>query len=345
MKVQPSQRQEPEGTRQTCLSTQLSDAASASRPRLAVVVPCFNEEDALRDTVTALLARLDSLLAEGLVSERSSLCLVDDGSTDGTWALIRELHVGDARITGLKLTRNFGHQGAVLAGMLESDADAVVSIDADLQDDDACIAEMIRQFGAGHDVVLGVRDDRSSDGLPKRATAHGYYRLLRLLGVDVVFNHADYRLLSRRAIEELKQYPETNLFLRGLMPMLGLSSATVRYRRRARTAGVSKYPTRRMLSLAWEGLTSFSIAPLRMVAALGFLIAAGSLVVTAWALGVKLISGTAVPGWASTVVPLYFLGGVQILCLGVIGEYVGKIYLETKRRPRYAVERRLGDQT
>lgn len=310
-------------------------------PRLAIVVPCHNEEEVLRDTTRTLLARLDALRGEGLVDGSSRLCLVDDGSTDRTWAVIRELHAADVRVQGLKLSRNFGHQAAILAGMLEVDADAVVTIDADLQDDETSITEMVRQYRDGHDLVLGVRDDRRSDPVAKRVTAHGYYRLLRLLGVNVVFNHADYRLLSRRAVEELRRYPETNLFLRGIVPMLGLPTTTVRYARRPRTAGTSKYPARKMLSLAWEGVTSFSVAPLRLVSAIGFLIALASLAVTGWALAVKLFCGTAVPGWASIVVPMYFLGGVQILCLGVIGEYVGKIYLESKGRPRYAVEQRL----
>lgn len=298
----------------------------------------------MRQTAQVLLARLAALQQEGLAADTSFLCLIDDGSTDDTWQLIHELHLADARVHGMRLTRNFGHQGAALAGMLECDADAVVTIDADLQDDDACIATMLAEYQRGHDIVLGVRDDRSSDGFAKRATAQGYYRLLRLLGVGVVFNHADYRLLSRRALVELRQYPEVNLFLRGIVPLLGLPTATVRYARRPRTAGETKYPPRKMLGLAWEGITSFSIAPLRLVSALGFVIALGSLAVTIWALLVKLTFGTAIPGWTSTVVPLYFLGGVQILCLGVIGEYIGKIYLESKRRPRYAVESRLGGE-
>lgn len=305
------------------------------------MVPCFNEQQVLRDTVLALLARLDSLRDMNLATEDSHLWLVDDGSTDGTWQLIRELHAKDPRTQGLKLTRNFGHQGALLAGLMECQADVVISIDADLQDDDACIVEMVCAYLAGSDVVMAVRDDRSADTFTKRVTAIGYYRLLRLMGVDVVLNHADYRLLSRRALEELRQYPESNLFLRGIVPLLGLRTSMVHYARRARAAGESKYPARRMFSLAWEGVTSFSVAPVRMVSALGFVISLASLGVTFWALAVKLLFESAVPGWTSTVVPMYFLGGVQILCLGVIGEYVGKIYLEAKRRPRYAVEARL----
>jgi glycosyltransferase involved in cell wall biosynthesis len=319
------------------------DAVRTEAPRLAIVVPCHNEQEVLRDSVTRLLARLRELQAERHIAEGSYICLVDDGSTDRTWRLIHELHEAHPEVQGLKLTRNFGHQSALMAGMLECDADAIITIDADLQDDDGCIQGMLRQHRAGYDVVLGVRSDRSSDSFPKRATAGGYYRLLRRLGVDVIPHHADYRLLSRRALAELRQYPETNLFLRGMVPLLGLPTATVSYARRARQAGASKYSSRRMVGLAWEGITSFSVAPVRLVAALGFFIALCSIAVTAWALVVKLATDTAIPGWASTVVPMYFLGGIQILCLGVIGEYVGKIYLESKRRPRYSVEKKVGD--
>lgn len=309
---------------------------------MAIVVPCCNEQEVLRSSVATLLARLDQLRSLQLVTDDSYLCVVDDGSTDHTWTLIRELHAADSRVQGLKLTRNFGHQGAVLAGMLECDADAVISIDADLQDDDACIVAMLQQYHTGSHIVLGVRADRSSDSVGKRVVAQAYYRILRLVGVNVVTNHADCRLMSRRAIEELRRYPESNLFLRGVVPLLGMPTTTVQYARRARAAGKTKYQVRRMLSLGWEGITSFSVAPLRLIAALGVFIALASLCVTAWALMVKLVLDEAIPGWTSTVVPLYFLGGVQILCLGVIGEYLGKIYLETKRRPRYAVETRLG---
>lgn len=326
------------------MSGEQADPSRAAAPRLAIVVPCHNEQEVLRATGSALLARLEQLRGQRLVSDNSYLCLVDDGSTDQTWSLISELHAADPRVQGLKLTRNFGHQGAVLAGMLECDADAVVTIDADLQDDDACIVAMLHDFHAGRHIVLGVRADRSADTWAKRTFAQSYYRLLRLVGIEVAVNHADCRLMSRRAVQELRQYPESNLFLRGLVPLLGLPTSTVRYARRPRAAGHSKYPARRMLALGWEGITSFSVAPLRLVAALGFFIAVASLAVTIWALTVRLVFDSAVPGWASTVVPLYFLGGVQILCLGVIGEYVGKIYLETKRRPRYAVETRLGGQ-
>jgi glycosyltransferase involved in cell wall biosynthesis len=323
------------------LSSETIIPRRAGPPRLAVVVPCRNEQECLVESTGTLRTHLETLKDRNLIAADSFICLVDDGSTDRTWSLISQLHANDACVQGLKLVRNFGHQGAVLAGMLECDADAVVTIDADLQDDPACIATMLEQHQAGFDVVLGVRADRSTDPLAKRASAGVYYKLLRMLGVDVVPHHADCRLLSRRAIGELRLYPEANIFLRGMVRLLGLPTTSVRYRRFRRTAGGSKYPVRRMFALGWEGITSFSVAPLRMVAALGFIIALASLGITAWALAVKLVSGTAIPGWASTVVPMYFLGGVQILCLGVIGEYVGKIYLESKRRPRYSVESRL----
>jgi polyisoprenyl-phosphate glycosyltransferase len=311
---------------------------------LAIVVPCHNEQEVLESSAAVLVARLESLVAQGLATPSSYLCLVDDGSTDRTWAIIRALHAADPRIHGLRLTRNFGHQGAVLAGLMECEADAAVSIDADLQDDDACITEMMRKYREGFDIVLGVRDDRSSDSVFKRATAQAYYRLLHSFGVRVVFNHADYRLLSGRAIAELRRYPETQLFLRGIVPLLGFRTAIVGYARKPRTAGESKYPLRKMLALAWQGVTSFSVTPLRMVSALGLVISITAMGVSLWALGVKLISGAAVPGWASTVIPMYFLGGVQILCLGVIGEYIGKIYLESKRRPRYSIDAHLGSE-
>lgn len=314
---------------------------STDLPRLAIVVPCHNEQEVLRSTLTTLLARLASLREQLLIADSSNLYAVDDGSSDSTWQQLLQAHREDPRVVGLRLGRNFGHQNAILAGMLECDADVAITIDADLQDGDECIEQMIRKYHAGFDIVLGVRSDRSTDSVSKRLTAGGYYRTLRLMGVDVTPHHADCRLLSRHAINELRRYPETNLFLRGIVPLLGLRTCTVSYRRLPRTAGQSKYSARRMVSLAWEGVTSFSITPLRLVAGLGFLIALGSLAVTTWALAVKFVSGAAVPGWASTVVPMYFLGGVQILCLGVLGEYVGKIYLETKRRPRYSIEARL----
>jgi glycosyltransferase involved in cell wall biosynthesis len=320
----------------------MNNSSSKEPPVLAIVVPCFNEEEALPATAQALAALLSGLRADQLVSTSSYVCFVDDGSRDATWRQISSLADASADFRGLRLSRNFGHQGAVLGGMLECDADIVVTIDADLQDDERCIADMVKEYHKGCEVVLGVRSDRSSDTFGKRLTAQLYYRLLAWLGVRVVFNHADYRLLSRRAVDLLREYSEANLYLRGVIPLLGLRSSIVYYARRERVAGESKYPLRKMLSLAWDGVTSFSVSPLRLVSGIGISISLAALLVTLWAFFVRFLVKGVVPGWASTVVPIYFLGGVQILCLGIIGEYVGKIYMETKRRPRYLIETYVG---
>ena len=301
-------------------------------------MPCYNEQAVLPHTAQRMGPYLDDLVARGIVAAGSFVYFVDDGSADATWLQIAELARTDTRFRGLKLTRNFGHQGAVLAGMFEVDADVVVTIDADLQDDETCIERMVQAYRGGADIVYGVRDDRTSDTAFKRHTAESYYKILRWLGVNVVFNHADYRLMSRRALAIFARYRETNLFLRGVVPLIGLKSETVLYARRERFAGVSHYPLRKMLALAWQGITSFSVMPLRVVSALGALLAAGATVVGIWALSVRLFGSGAVPGWASTVIPMYFLGGVQLFFLGVLGEYLGKIYLEVKDRPRYLIE-------
>lgn len=321
-----------------------SQATSSERgaPRLAVVMPCYNEQEALPATAARMSEYLDDLITRDVVGEDSALYFVDDGSRDGTWAAIADLTRTRPRVRGIKLTRNFGHQGAVLAGMFEAAeaADVVVTIDADLQDDETCIEKMVAAYRSGAEIVYGVREDRTADTVFKRATAEGYYRILGWLGVNVVFNHADYRLMSRRAIGILGQYRETNLFLRGIVPLIGLNSQIVSYTRRERQAGVSKYPLKKMLALAWQGVTSFSVMPLRLVAALGAIMAVASSAVGIWALGVRLIGTGAVPGWASTVIPMYFLGGIQLFFLGVLGEYLGKIYMEVKDRPRYLIDRR-----
>jgi glycosyltransferase involved in cell wall biosynthesis len=246
-------------------------------------------------------------------------------------------------VVGIKLSRNRGHQSAVVAGLFNAAGDAIVSVDADLQDDLNAIEVMLDRFHEGCEVVYGVRRSRESDTFFKRLTAESFYRLITAMGADAVFNHADYRLLSRRAVESLREYPEVNLFLRGIFPLMGYRSATVHYDRGVRFAGQSKYPLRKMLALALEAITSFSVVPMRMVSLLGILIFFGSMAVTAWTAWVALFTNRGVPGWASTVLPLYFLGGIQLLALGVIGEYVGKTYLETKRRPRYFIERIAGD--
>ena len=305
---------------------------------LSIVVPCFNEEEVLPETIARLGAVRAQLVSEGLVSEATAVWFVDDGSTDGTWGLIGQGAATHPWIRGLKLSRNRGHQNAILAGLFESDGDAVVTVDADLQDDLSAIREMVLRHAEGAEIVYGVRSSRRSDSFLKRATAETYYRVLRAFGVDIVFNHADYRLMGRRAIRALQEFSEVNLFLRGIVPQLGFRSERVYYARAERFAGESKYPVGKMLALAWDGITSYSTVPLRWITAIGFLVSLASFAVGAWAIWVRLTNPSSAPGWASTVVPISLLGGIQLLGLGIVGEYIGKIYAETKRRPRYVVE-------
>ncbi len=313
-------------------------------PVLTVVVPCFDEEAVLPEASRQLRALLSRFEAEGRVAAGSHVCFVDDGSKDGTWRVIAGLAAAEpARFGGLKLSRNRGHQNALLAGLLASRGDVVISADADLQDDLEAMAAMLDAHAAGADIVYGVRSARHTDTAAKRISARMFYRLLGWLDVEVVFDHADYRLMSRRAVDALHEYGETNLFLRALIPLLGFTPAIVTYERAERFAGESKYPLRKMFALALEGVTSFSTRPLRYVTMLGFALSGLSLALTLWALLMSL-AGSTVPGWASTVVPIYLVCGVQLLSLGVIGEYVGKIYLETKRRPRFHVAEAVGAQ-
>jgi glycosyltransferase involved in cell wall biosynthesis len=317
-------------------------SAPGSHPlqQLAIVVPCYNEEEVLPETTSRLNALLDELIESGITRE-ASVYFIDDGSTDRTWALIEGMAALDQRFHGIKLSRNYGHQSALLAGLFHAPGDAVISIDADLQDDLSAIKDMLAAYAGGAEIVYGIRRERSSDTLFKRGTAEGYYRLLQTMGVRLVFNHADYRLLSRRVIDALRGYKETNLFLRGLIPQLGFNSATVYYNRHERFAGESKYPFSKMLGLAIEGITSFSEIPLKLITVLGILISLVSFGLALWALGVKIFNPSAVPGWASIVIPLYFLGGIQLLCMGVIGQYLAKVYSETKGRPRFIIEKTL----
>ncbi len=311
----------------------------AKPPVLAIVVPCYNEEEVLPETARRLGDLMDRMVRAGKVSGESTIRFVDDGSRDRTWQLIEELAVSSPRFRGVKLSRNRGHQNALLAGVFSADGDAVVTIDADLQDDIEVITQMVDHFNGGTEIVYGVRESRTSDTAFKRGTAEGYYRLLKLMGVDLVFNHADYRLMSRRALQCLQEYSEVNMFLRGIIPLLGFRTATVFYARSERFAGESKYPLRKMLALAIDGVTSFSVAPLRFISLLGFLVCAFSLVMVGIVLYGKLVQNGTIPGWASSVLPIYFLGGVQLLSIGILGEYVAKIYLESKRRPRFFVEK------
>ncbi|ROZ76641.1 glycosyltransferase family 2 protein [Ramlibacter sp. WS9] len=315
-----------------------SIARAARTPaELAIVVPCYNEEAVLAETCARLLALRERLVAAHKISPRSTVVFVDDGSRDQTWDMIDGWAREGGPVMGVKLSANCGHQSALLAGLTAARGDAAVTIDADLQDDEAAIESMVDAFHEGAEVVYGVRARRDADTWFKRSSARAFYRLMAGLGVRTVHDHADYRLLSRRAIGHLHRFKEVNLFLRGVVPLLGLRSVVVRYDRRSRFAGESKYPILKMLEFALNGITSFSIAPLRAITATGFLVAFGCILAAAWALTAK-FGGDALPGWASTTLPIYFLGGIQLVCAGVIGEYVGKTYMEVKQRPRFLIE-------
>lgn len=305
---------------------------------ISIVVPCYNEQEVLRETSRRLLELMNRLQQERQISGDSEVVFVDDGSKDETWSVIEDLARTDTRLRGVKLSRNRGHQNALVAGLMSARGDAVVSIDADLQDDVDAISQMVERHLNGVDIVYGVRSKRERDTWFKRSTALAFYNLMNWLGAESVSNHADFRLMSRRALEALRSYSEVNLFLRGLVPLLGFRTEIVEYERKERFAGTSKYPLRKMLAFALEGITSFSVFPLRIITVVGFAVFAFTLLMALWILWVRFFSERAVPGWASTVLPLYFIGGVQILCLGIVGEYLGKIYQEVKRRPRYIIE-------
>jgi polyisoprenyl-phosphate glycosyltransferase len=307
--------------------------------RLAIIVPCYNEQEVLPETNRRLLDLLARMQSAAMVDASSGVYYVDDGSRDGTWTLIEQLAAADSRVHGIKLSRNRGHQIALLSGLLSVEGDALVSIDADLQDDVAVIEAMVREFSSGAEVVYGVRESRASDTVFKRNTALAYYRLMKAMGVDLVHNHADFRLLGRRAVEALRQYGEVNMFLRGIVPLVGYAAATVKYDRAERFAGVSKYPLRKMLTFALEGITSFSVVPLRLITILGFIVSMFSFAMIVFIIFGAVVLKAVIPGWASSVVPIYFLGGIQLLSMGILGEYIAKIYLETKGRPRYFIEK------
>lgn len=320
----------------------LSPANSGKRgglPVLGIVVPCFNEREVLGETCRRLERLLSRLIADGNVDPESRVWFVDDGSLDETWSIIEQASSSPGScFRGIKLSRNRGHQIALLAGLLTATGDVLVSVDADLQDDLGVIPLMLSKYRAGHDIVYGVRSSRETDTRFKRSTARGYYKLLKWLGVEIVFNHADFRLMSRRAIEALRQFEESNVFLRGLIPQLGFPSTTVDYARSERFAGTSKYPLAKMLALAWQGVTSFSAAPLRIITVIGVSVSFVSVALGIWALWVRLFSNQAIPGWASIVIPVFFISGVQLLSLGIIGEYLAKVFIETKRRPLYLID-------
>lgn len=316
---------------------------SGTAIQLAIVVPCFNEEQALPQTAPLLAALLARMRDADKIAASSRIYFIDDGSTDRTWPMIADFVRRGLPVVGVKLSRNRGHQNALLAGLLCAGGDAIVTLDADLQDDLDAVERMVDRHQEGCDVVYGVRKARASDGAWKRLTASWFYALAAFLGAPTVAHHADCRLLSRRAVDALHGFREANLFLRGIVPLIGFPSAVVEYERHARTAGRSKYSLRKMLALAADGITSFSVVPLRIISLAGFLVFAGAMLATAWALWISLFTDRSVPGWASVVLPMYFLGGVQLLALGVMGEYLGRIYIEVKGRPRFIVEEVIGD--
>jgi glycosyltransferase involved in cell wall biosynthesis len=306
---------------------------------LYAVIPCYNEEEVLRETATLLSHKFEYWISEKIISDKSRIVFVNDGSKDSTWEIINKLHCENKLFSGINLSRNKGHQNALFAGLMtiKDKCDFTISLDADLQDSLEAMDEMIAKYKAGSDIVYGVRSSRKRDTVFKRTTAKMFYRLMAKLGVELVYNHADYRLMSSKALDALSKYNEVNLFLRGIVPLLGFPSAIVEYERSKRFAGKSKYPLRKMISFAIEGITSFSIQPIRLISGLGLLIFLFSIGMIIWFL-IDYFNGNTVPGWASTVVSIWFVGGLQIFAIGVIGEYIGKVYLETKSRPRYIIQ-------
>lgn len=308
-------------------------------PTVYFVIPCYNEEEVLEETVKRLTAKLDSMREQGLANEKSRMLLVNDGSKDRTWEIIERLHRENGYVEGVKLAHNRGHQNALLCGLMTAMplCDCAISLDADLQDDTDALDKFVQEYLKGCDVVYGVRNKRDTDTWFKRTTAEGFYKVMHLLGVDVVFNHADYRLMSRRALEALSEYREVNLFLRGMVPLIGYKSACVYYDRHERFAGESKYPLKKMLGLALDGITSFSVKPLKLISNFGVIVSLLSVFGLLYAL-ISYFAGWAVSGWTAIVCSIWLLGGLQMLCLGVVGGYIGKIYSEVKARPRYRVE-------
>ena len=310
-------------------------------PVLYVVIPCYNEQEVLPITAPMFLNKLHELAGKKLVSENSRIMFVNDGSSDGTWDIIRALAASDEHYIGISQSRNRGHQNAVLAGLMEAKdrCDISISIDCDGQDDINAMDDMVCAYLDGCDIVYGVRNDRETDSFFKRTTAQGFYKFLSAMGADIVYNHADYRLISARALHELAKFKEVNLFLRGMVPLVGFKSTSVEYKRAERIAGKSKYPLRKMLALAGDGITSLSIKPLRLIMSFGVIVALLSFVGVIWAI-VSALAGRAVAGWASMTCIICFVSGVQLICMGIIGEYIGKIYMETKHRPRYIISER-----
>lgn len=309
---------------------------------LYLVVPCYNEEEVLHETAKRLSEKLENMMANNLVAKESKILFVNDGSKDGTWEIIKELYKQNDVFSGVNLSRNKGHQNALLAGLMMAKeySDMTISLDADLQDDVDVIDKFVEEYYNGNDVVYGVRSSRETDTFLKRTSALGFYKFMNILGVDLIYNHADYRLMSKRALEGISEFKEVNLFLRGIVPLIGYNYSIVEYERHERFAGKSKYPIKKMFSFAWDGITSFSIKPIRIITRLGFSIFVFSLIALIYSLIVKFMGNTEA-GWASLTISIWMIGGIQLLSLGVIGEYIGKIYNETKQRPRFIISDKL----
>lgn len=312
--------------------------------KLYIVIPCYNEEEVLLETATRLREKLHTLISKQIITGDSKVILVDDGSTDGTWELISRIHYSDRMFSGCKLSRNQGHQNALLSGLdcARGKCDAVISMDADLQDDINVIDDFIKKYEEGNEVVYGVRSSRKKDSFFKSKTAKVFYKLMSMMGAEVVSNHADYRLLGSKALEGLFEFNEVNLFLRGIVPLVGYKSAKVYYERKERFAGESKYPLKKMISFALDGITSFSIKPIKMISSLGIIFVLVSGIMLIYSL-VSYFTGHSVSGWASLITSIWAIGGLQLLAIGIIGQYIGKVFLETKRRPRYIIEEFLDD--
>lgn len=312
---------------------------------LYVVIPCYNEEEVLNETIRQLKEKMEALIKNKKISSKSKVMYVNDGSKDKTWELIKDINKKEKLFTGISLSRNRGHQNALLGGLMTAKnyADIIISMDADLQDDINAIDEMIDKYNAGNDIVYGVRSARKTDTWFKRTTAEGFYKFMNMLGVEVVYNHADYRLTSKRVLEELSNFREVNLFLRGMFPLVGFKSDKVYYERKERFAGESKYPLKKMLNFAWDGITSFSVKPLRMICNVGFLVLFISICIMLYALIQKIIGNT-VSGWTFLTISIWFIGGLQMISIGIIGEYIGKVYSETKQRPRYIISENLEEK-
>lgn len=312
---------------------------------LYLVIPCYNEEEVLPETSKQLLEKITALMNAQKISEKSRIVFVNDGSKDRTWDLITELHQENPIYQGVCLSRNRGHQNALLAGLMtvKDHCDMTISLDADLQDDINAIDEMVEKYYEGNDVVYGVRNARKTDTFFKKFTAEGFYKVMKHMGADVVFNHADYRLMSRRALDGLESFKEVNMFLRGVVPMIGYKSDKVYYARKERFAGTSKYPLKKMLSFAWEGITSLSTKPISLITRLGMLIFLVSIVMLIYSI-IRHVLGATITGWTSLIVSIWAIGGLQLLAIGIIGQYIGKVYLEAKERPKFIVEQYLSDE-